>query len=316
MNNHAATGESATGGSKMAERHDYVVITPARNEAAFIEFTIKSMVSQTIKPLRWVIVSDGSTDRTVDIIKRYSKENAWIELVQMPERRERHFAGKVHAFNAGYAKVKHLQYEFVASLDADLSFDKSYFEFLLGKFDDHPTLGLAGTPFREGEESYDYRFTSVEHVSGACQLFRRRCFETIGGYVPLKVGGIDLAAVLSARMKGWKTRTFTDKHCNHHRKMGTANHRRLMTMFKGGYHDYLMGGHPVWQIFRSLYQLGRRPFVVGGGALFAGYLWALVRREKWVVPHELVRFRRMEQMQRLRAFLWQRLPGTTSRTIS
>lgn len=195
----------------------YVLITPARNEAQFIELTLKSVVSQTVRPLRWIIVSDGSTDGTDEIVNRYAADNPWIELLRMPERRERHFAGKVHAFNAGYARLKDLPYGFIGSIDADISFDQDYFSFLLGKLAEDSDLGLVGTPFKD-DSMYDYRFVSIEHVSGACQLFRRECFEEIGGYVPMKSGGIDHVAVITARMKGWKTRTFTDKICLHHRK--------------------------------------------------------------------------------------------------
>jgi hypothetical protein len=114
-------------------------------------------------------------------VKRYVADHPWIELVRMPERSERHFAGKVHAFNAGYEKIRCLQFEAIGSLDADISFGCSYFSFLLEKFAEDPTLGLAGTPFQEGENQvYDYRFVNIEHVSGACQLFRRQCFEEIG----------------------------------------------------------------------------------------------------------------------------------------
>jgi biofilm PGA synthesis N-glycosyltransferase PgaC len=285
----------------------YVLITPARNESTFIELTIKSVVAQTVRPLKWVIVSDGSTDDTDEIVMRYAAEHEWIELVRMPERKERHFAGKVHAFNAGYQKVKGVKHDVVGSLDADISFEAGYFEFLLKKFAENPRLGVGGTPFREGETAYDYRYTSEEHVSGACQLFRRECFESIGGYVPLKVGGIDLAAVLTARMKGWQTRSFTQKCCEHHRKMGTANHSNLMIAFNGGYHDYLMGGHPVWQFFRSVYQMRRRPVVIGGCVLLTGYLWAAMTRAQKVVSEDLVKFRRSEQIQRLRKYLGERL---------
>src|SRR5438477_1417673 len=163
----------------------YVLITAARNEAQFIELTIKSVVGQTVRPLKWVIVSDGSTDGTDDIVTKYSADHPWIELVRTPERRERSFAGKVHAFNAGYARVCGLGYDVLGSMDADVSFDEDYFAFLLGKLVRDPALGIAGTPFRE-LTTYDYRFVSVEHVSGICQLFRRRCFEDIGGFVPIK----------------------------------------------------------------------------------------------------------------------------------
>ena len=150
---------------------------------------------------------------------------------------------------------------------------------------------------------YDYRFVSIEHVSGACQLFRRACFESIGGYVPVKPGGIDHIAVITARMKGWKTRTFTEKICLHHRKMGSAERGALVAKFKVGVLDYALGGHPVWELFRTAYQMTRKPYVIGGLTLFAGYVFALVRREERPVSPELVTFRRREQMQRLRKFL-------------
>src|SRR5882672_171882 len=188
--------------------YTYVLITPARNEARSIDLTLKSGVAQTVRPAKWVIVSDGSTDGTDEVVKRYAARHGWIELVRMPERTERHFAGKVHAFNAGYARVKQLNYDMIGSLDADITFDEDYFSFLLGKLAQNPSLGLVGTPFMEGNNRYDYRFVSIEHVSGACQLFRRACFEEIGGYVPVKGGGVDHIAVITARMKGWQTRTF------------------------------------------------------------------------------------------------------------
>src|ERR1700680_2060395 len=115
----------------------YVLITPARNEAKFIELTLQSMITQTVPPLKWVIVSDGSTDGTDDIVKKYVTEYPWVELIRMPERRERHFAGKVNAFNAGYAKVVDLKYEVIGNLDGDVSFDQDYFDFVLRHFSEN-----------------------------------------------------------------------------------------------------------------------------------------------------------------------------------
>ncbi len=282
----------------------YVLVTPARNEAKFIELNISSVVAQTIRPLKWVIVSDGSTDGTDDIVSKYVTQHDWIELVRMPERRERHFAGKVHAFNAGYARVKDLEYDAIGSMDADISFDQDYFSFLLGKLAEDPTLGVVGTPFKDRSvHAYNYRFVGIEHVSGACQLFRRKCFEEIGGYVPVKGGGVDYIAVTTARMKGWKTRTYTDKVCLHHRPIGTAQDGTLSAKFRMGVKDYSFGGHPIWECFRTVYQMTKRPYVLGGLALGAGYLWALVRRLDRPIPPEMVAFRRREQMQRLRRLL-------------
>ena len=284
-------------------RSTYVLVTPARNEAQFIELTVKSVIAQTVRPVRWIIVSDGSTDGTDDIVSRYAATHTWIELVRLSARRERHFAGKVDAFNAGRARLNGVPYGVIGSLDADISFDEDYFAFLLGKLADDPALGLVGTPFKEGHTTYDYRFVSIEHVSGACQLFRRECFEDIGGYVPVKRGGIDHIAVLSARMKGWKTRTFTERTCLHHRGIGSAQHSAVMTRFRDGISDYALGGHPLWELFRTIYQMTKRPRVVGGLMLGAGYVWASVRRVERPISRELVQFRRREQMQRLRRFL-------------
>src|SRR5271170_7333942 len=94
----------------------YVLVTPARNEAKFIELTINCMVAQTARPVKWVIVSDGSTDGTDEIVNRYTAEHPWMELIRMPERRERHFAGKVHAFNAGRARMADLDFDVVGNL--------------------------------------------------------------------------------------------------------------------------------------------------------------------------------------------------------
>jgi glycosyltransferase involved in cell wall biosynthesis len=280
--------------------YTYVLVTAARNEAQFIELTIKSVVNQTIRPARWVIVSDGSTDGTDDIVSRYAADHPWIELVRLPERRERHFAAKAHAFNTGCDRLKDVKYDAIGNVDADISFDEHYFAFLLEKLADNPRLGVVGTAFKDRSLHYDYRFVSIEHVAGPCQLFRRQCLEAIGGYLPSRVGGIDHIAVLTARMKGWQTRTFPDRAYRHHREMGTAQNSALAARFKAGALDYALGGHPLFELFRTTYQMTKKPYVVGALMLLAGYVSAGVRRVERPVSRELVWFRRREQMRRLR----------------
>lgn len=291
----------------------YVLITPARNEAEFIERTIRSVVSQTVRPTRWMIVSDGSTDDTDKIVKGYLPRHPWMALLRMSEHRDRSFAAKVQCFNAGYEKVRHDNFDVIGNLDADITMGKDYFQFLLTKFSSAQDLGVAGTPFVEGDTSYDYRFTAVEHVSGACQLFRRECFEQIGGYVPVKSGGIDWIAVTTARMKGWRTRTFVERVCNHRRPMGTASAGRLRSGFELGRQDYYLGGHPLWQLARGCYQMRRKPYLLGGISLMAGYGAAWITRAKRPVSTELMRFHRHEQMQRLQHILFKPLRGVATR---
>lgn len=287
----------------------YVLITPARNEARFIELTLRSMVAQTARPLRWVIVSDGSTDGTDEIVGKYAAEHEWIELLRMPDRAERHFAGKVYAFNAGRARVKELPYDVIGNLDGDVSFEEEHFHYLMSKFAEHPELGVLGAPFREGSYQYDYRYTNVENVWGGCQLFRRECFEDIGGYVAAKGGCIDHIAVVSARMKGWKTRTFPEKVCIHHRTMGTAQQGGLKAKFKHGTKDYSVGNHPIWQLFRAAYQMTKPPVALGGLALASGYFWSMVRRTERPVSRELIVFARREQMRRLSRYFDRKILG-------
>jgi glycosyltransferase involved in cell wall biosynthesis len=283
-------------------RPAYTVVTPAKNEEAYIGHALKAMVVQTVPPVKWVIVSDGSTDRTDEIVRTYADKHPWIELYRRPQQESRSFASKAQAIRDGVARLRGLDYEIIVNLDADVSFGPDYFEFLLGKFAGNPKLGVAGTAFQDPSLDYDYRFTSIEHVAGPCQVFRRACFEEIGGYVPVQGGGIDVIAVLTARMKGWETRTFPERTYQHHREMGTAKYSLLMARFRDGYKDYNLGAHPLWELCRVTYQMTKPPLVLGGFALFAGWFWCVVRRVKRPVPRELVEFRRRDQMTRLKQF--------------
>lgn len=280
----------------------YVLITPARNEEAFIERTIESVINQTVQPTKWVIVDDGSTDTTPEIVGRYLKEHSWMEMVQMPQGRDRSFAGKVQAFNAGFERVKALKHEVIGNLDSDISFDKDHFEFLLRKFSEDPALGVAGTVFtEEGYSSATDSFEGHTHVSGQCQLFRRQCWEEIGGYIPHRAGGIDWMAVTTARMMGWKTQSFRERSFFHYRHLGTAERGILASSFSYGEKDYYLGGHPVWELFRVAYRATKRPYIIDGLALGFGYGWAFIRRTPRPVSRELMTFHRKEQMAKLKA---------------
>jgi biofilm PGA synthesis N-glycosyltransferase PgaC len=292
----------------------YVLITPARNEADYIELTLRSVVAQTVRPLKWVIVSDGSTDATDDIVRQYVANNTWIELVQMPERRERNFAGKAIAVSAGQKKLGELQYDIIGNLDADVSFDPDYFAFLMERFAENPRLGVGGTAFREGNLSYNYDFVGIEHVSGMCQMFRRECFEAIGGYSAIRSGGIDLIAVLSARAKGWESRTFVEKSFVHHRSQGGALHTGLRERLHMGRKDYLLGNHPVWEIFRSVYQMAHKPYLIGGLLVLWSYFWNSLRGVERTIPGELMAIRRSDQLKRLKLVLQRRFHSSVSPT--
>jgi glycosyltransferase involved in cell wall biosynthesis len=227
---------------------NYVLVTAARNEEAVIRHTLESVTAQTVLPLRWVIVDDGSTDKTPDIVREYASGFEWIRLIRRPQRPDRNFAGKVQAVNAGLAAMKNLRFEVFGNLDADVSFDPDYMAFLLSKFEQDRRLGVAGTPFTQegGYDSTRDSFEGENYVAGPCQLFRLRCFREIGGYVANRAGGVDWIAVMTARMRGWTVTAFPERRFHHHRSMGTAERGEVSAMFSYGQKDYYLGGSPLW----------------------------------------------------------------------
>src|SRR4029077_16795404 len=136
--------------------------------------------------------------------------------------------------------------------------------------------------------------------AGGCQLFRRQCFEEVGGYLANPAGGIDWIAVTTARMEGWKTRSFSEKLFHHYRTLGTAGRSSVAASFFYGEKDYYLGGSPIWQFFRVIYQTTQRPILIGALAIGAGYCWAALRGIERPVSCELIRFHRREQMEKLK----------------
>jgi len=280
----------------------YVLVTPVHNEARDVEKTLTSITSQTVRPLRWVIVDDGSTDKTADIVQGFVDRHGWIELIHLPRHDKRSFGSKVRSFNAGFDRVKDLPYDVVGNLDGDISFDPDYIEFLLGKFQCDPALGVAGTVFREeGYRSDVDSFEGAKHVPGGCQLFRRETFEQIGGFRASPHGGVDWIAVTTARMRGWKTRSFREKYFFHHRPLGTAQRGSLATAYSYGQKDYFVGGHPVWELMRVAYRAIRKPYVLAGVALACGFYGSYLRRPPRTVSNEFIAFHRSEQIAKLKA---------------
>jgi glycosyltransferase involved in cell wall biosynthesis len=279
----------------------YAIVTPAKNEERVVEHTLRSMVSQTVKPQKWVIVSDGSTDRTDEIVQSYADRYSFIELLRSPRTERRNFGSKVAAFNAGYQRLAAIDYEFIGNLDADVSFVPDYFETLLGRFERNPKLGVGGGIIIElVEGKFVSQSISDNSVAGAVQLFRRECFESIGGYLPLSGGGIDAAAEIMARHHGWQVKTFSDLSVHHHRRVTSGSGSVLSTESRLGRTAYRLGYHPAFALAISASRIFERPYVVKAAAHAVGYLLARLRREKIQIPDDSVRFLRAEQLARLK----------------
>jgi glycosyltransferase involved in cell wall biosynthesis len=279
----------------------YVLITSARNEESFIAKTLDSVTSQTQLPEHWVIIDDGSTDRTAEIIEEYAHRFPWISLIRRVNRHDRHFGGKADAVNAGYKFLETAQFDIVGNLDADVSFEPDFMEFLMQRFAEDPQLGIAGAPYIEGHfDSARDSFEGENYVAGQIQMFRKQCFQEVGGYVKSRAGGVDWIAVMTARMKGWKVRSFAEKRFNHHRVMSTAERGILAAYFSYGQKDYYLGGSPFWEMFRVTFRAMKKPFLIGGLAMFCGYCHAALTRMERPISKELMRFHRRNQLRKLK----------------
>jgi glycosyltransferase involved in cell wall biosynthesis len=284
----------------------YIIITPAHNEEAFIEQTIRSMIQQTVRPVKWVIVNDASTDRTGEIVGKYTRDHAFIKLVKRDRAAGRDFGKKVYAFNHGLEEVRDLKYDFIGNLDADITFEPQYFENILGAFDQDANLGIAGGQvFMKVGDKFVTRDETLDSVGGQVQLFRHKCFDDIGGYKPLKYGGIDAAAEIMARMKGWKVRKFFENPVFEHRLTGFASGRPWKARMHEGRRFYSLGYGPVFYIVRCAYRLKDPPAILGSGTALFGYLWSMISRQPIVLPREVVRHLKAEHKNKLkRAVGW------------
>jgi glycosyltransferase involved in cell wall biosynthesis len=282
----------------------YVVITAARNEAVHIGKTLSSMAAQTVRPIKWFVVSDGSTDRTNELVGEFMAHHGWVELICLPPREGRHWGAKVDAFNVGYARASQVPFEFVANLDADVSLSADYFERLLDRFATSPKLGvLGGEVFNDiGNGRVALPVCHDRHeIPGPCQFFRRPCFEEIGGYLRMLEGGEDAVVTMNAKMLGWGVERLSTCHLIHHRPVGGLGSRSVWAVgMLYGKKDYLLGDHPLWELGRLFYRMRDKPYVLNSVVRFASYCWSCLRRIDRQVPDEFVAFRRRWQMRRLR----------------
>jgi glycosyltransferase involved in cell wall biosynthesis len=282
---------------------NYALITPARNEEAYLEALIQSVRAQTVPPRKWIIVSDGSIDATDSIVARHAETAPFLELLHIDEAEERNFSGKARAVAAGYAALRNLEFDFIGNLDADVAFKPDFYEKVLAEFARNPRLGVGGARMMvEIDGRLVAQLYQPHNTPGPIQFFRREVFEAVGGYQPLKIGGVDTAAEIMARMRGWETRLFADISARHQRRMSTATGNVFRARLRDGAKDYFLGAHPLFMLLKAAGRLGEKPRVVGAVLRLAGYLWPMLRRERRQLPPEFVRFTREEQMARIKSF--------------
>ena len=270
----------------------YAVVSPVKNEAAYVELTLRSVTSQTLSPALWVIVDDGSTDDSATIVADYASRYAYITLVRRPVVAGRQpGAGVIRAFNHGLCRLAGQPYDFIVKLDCDLSFACDYFARLLQRFLDDATLGIASGIYQEPDAVGTWTPVSMPwyHACGASKVVRRSCFEQIGGFVTSP--GWDTVDEIRAFTRGWTTRHFSELLLRHHKPEGSGI-GPLRTSRMHGEIFYRTGGDPLLLLFKVLHRLRSRPVVLNAAALIVGYLNALVRRDPLLVTRgEAKRYR-------------------------
>jgi glycosyltransferase involved in cell wall biosynthesis len=280
------------------------LLTAAKNEESYIEKTIRSVLNQSIKPEKWVIVSDGSTDRTNDIVEQYSNKNKFIDLIALPTKKERNFSSKVNALNLALKKFEGMEYDFIGNLDADVTLDKSYYEKVFRTFQSNPKLGIAGGIILDcvGDKMYPQNI-SLNSVAGAIQVFRKQCLESIGYYIPFKFGGEDAYLEIMARMMDWDVQTLVELKVLHHRPTGTGMGSLSKANLRSGKMFYTLGYSPIFLLVRCFYRIFDKPVLIGSFLNIVGYVSAFIKKEKCPAGDEFVNFVRSEQKERLRSLL-------------
>jgi glycosyltransferase involved in cell wall biosynthesis len=289
----------------MMDMQRYVVVTPVRNEEANLPKTIKSMVAQTLRPSRWVIVDDGSGDDTGAVARRYAAQHDWIQVIKRVDRGCRKpGGGVVEAFYEGLRAAEQMPWEYLVKLDGDLSFGQHYFQRLFAYFGQVQRLGIAGG------DVYDITTKGLMlerqprfHVRGATKVYRRACWEAIGGLPPAP--GWDTLDEVKAHMRGFITRSFPNPFVVQHKPTGSAD-GQWRNLVKNGRANWISGYHPLFVAAKCARRLFARPYVVGAAALLTGFASGYLRGVPQIHDRQLVAYLRRQQLNRLtgRPSIW------------
>lgn len=300
--------------STATERAPLVIISPVRNEAGHIRRTLDSVVAQEFAPTEWIIVDDGSTDSTADIVRAYSRRYPFIRLVEKPDRGRRHVgAGVIETFEYGRAHIKNTAYLFIAKLDGDMSFGPRYIRTMIEALNADPSLAaVSGQVFRPEGDRLVPEFHIKEHVAGQFKFYRRSAFEAIGGFEPVILwDGIDIH---KCRINGWSTQRIDDPEARllHHRQMGSSDRSVYHGRIRLGRGMYFMGYSPAYALASSLFRMREKPYIAGGALMFLAYCYAALMRDTRFSEQGFRQALRSWQHQRLRAKLSELLRRPTS----
>jgi poly-beta-1,6-N-acetyl-D-glucosamine synthase len=289
----------------MLEEMKYIIITPARDEENNIEITIQSVISQTIKPIEWLIINDGSTDNTGQIIDRYAEQFEWIMPLHRQNRGFRKAGtGVVEAFYEAYNNVSHNEWDFIVKMDGDLKFNADYFEKCFNHFKENSKLGIGGgIIYNDFDGVLKLEKTPLFHVRGATKIYKKKCWKDIGGLI--KAPGWDTVDEVKANMLGWETKSFEELKIVHLKPTGSAD-GSWQDAVKGGTANYIAGYHPLFMLVRCIRRMVHKPYFIMPIGLFFGFVKGYIKKTPRVDDNKLIRYLRKEQLKRLfyRKTIW------------
>ena len=297
--NKIAENSSIDGLKEKVLEFKYVIVTPVKNEEKFLPITIASVISQTILPKQWIIINDGSTDKTGGIIRMSSAKHNWIQGIDNPDKPSglsRRIGGQA-VLHLGLQKINVADYDFVVRMDSDLSFSATFFRQIFEEFKKNPKLGIAsGVCWVKDNASLVEEKHPRFHTRGPLKVYRAECFQQIGGLDPEE--GWDTIDEMKAHMHGWETWSFPHLKVIHLRKTQTAS--GVLKGFRNrGRTAYYVGYHPIFAMLRSLRSMFQKPYLLGGVHLFLGFIEGYLKREPVVQDKSLIRYIRQQQVNRL-----------------
>jgi poly-beta-1,6-N-acetyl-D-glucosamine synthase len=280
----------------------YILLTAAKNEETYIGEAIGAVVRQTVPPLAWFIMDDGSSDQTVPIVEKFAAKYPFIHLQSAGSRGGRNFGSQYKAIMAAYDLAKHLSFDFLGVLDADQAPEsETYYKTILEDFERSPRLGMAsGYLYERSQKGWESRRgNTADAVAGGSAMFRREAFEQIGGYTPLYHGGSDTLAQLEVQRAGWAVLTRPELHIFHYRPTSSAG-GIWRGVFRTGMEDGSLGYHPLFELAKCSRRITCRPVLFGSLVRLSGYLWWNLSGRKPAVRPETVAFVRKQQLDKLR----------------
>lgn len=276
----------------------YVLISPCRNEAEYMCETLDSVIAQSVKPAKWIVVDDGSTDDTADILRKYQNEYDWIEVVKRENRGNRSVGpGVVEAFYEGLNTLDLDDYEYLCKLDLDLRLPPRYFEILIERMQDNPRIGTcSGKPYVEQDDGRTVSEKCGDEMSvGMTKLYRTTCFEEIGGFVKQVMW--DAIDCHRCRMLGWIACSWDEPELRfiHLRPEGASQKGILTGRMRHGFGQYYMGTGLLYMSASAVYRMMHPPYLMGGSAMLWGYLKSMLVRAECYPDDEFRYFVRRYQ---------------------